>query len=318
VTNPAAGGDSLRAVLVWTWISIFLITAPFAVYAIGFAQNAIVPLVFPLLLCWPYLRTALPLAGPATRRLERAVRTGTAGMLIAGFVSIVIALLAVSSVRGATAREYLLLAGLLVSWGGLTAVHVGLRWAAKKALGAQGAVSHSPDRRVLGTAAILLYQVGVLVVASNLLPGLQGSRQEANEWSAVGSLRAIYTAANSYHQEYKNGYPASLAVLAPPLDSPASEEAQATCAAADSIDTVLSSGQKAGYVFGYTLGAPVKEPAPGCPPGVESYTLTARPIVYRTTGTRSFWMDQDGEIHETAEDRSATANDPSINEGANR
>ena len=51
----------------------------------------------------------------------------------------------------------------------------------------------------------------------------------------------------------------------------------------------------------------------GCAvPGVKSYTLTARPLVYYRTGTRSFFTDETGVIRMTAEDRAATADDPPL------
>jgi hypothetical protein len=79
------------------------------------------------------------------------------------------------------------------------------------------------------------------------------------------------------------------------------------------IDTVLAGGQKAGYIYTYTPGPPVKQPAAGCPAGAESYTVSARPRVFGKTGGRSFFTDHSGVIRMTRDDRAATVSDPPIN-----
>jgi hypothetical protein len=59
-----------------------------------------------------------------------------------------------------------------------------------------------------------------------------------------------------------------------------------------------------GYQFVYT-------PGPADDQGrITSYALSARPLLYRQTGIRSFRVDQTGQVHATEEAREATASDP--------
>jgi hypothetical protein len=51
------------------------------------------------------------------------------------------------------------------------------------------------------------------------------------------------------------------------------------------IDSVLSAGQKSGYVFSYTAGG-----------SNQSYSITAKPITAATTGQNMYFTDQSGVI----------------------
>lgn len=151
-------------------------------------------------------------------------------------------------------------------------------------------------------AAVLL-----LVALAQIIPHWT-DEHPPYESMAVGGLRTINTAAITYFTTYENGFPPSLAAMGSP---PSGTEYD--CRAAGLVDEVLASGQKSSYVFTYTPGPRVDKPAPGCPPGVKSYTATARPLKYGQTGQRSFYTDDSGVIRSTLEDRPATANDPPLN-----
>jgi WD40 repeat protein len=59
-----------------------------------------------------------------------------------------------------------------------------------------------------------------------------------------------------------------------------------------------------GYRYSYS-------PGPADAQGnITSYVLSARPLLYKQTGTRSFLVDQTGQVHATEEAREATAADP--------
>lgn len=151
---------------------------------------------------------------------------------------------------------------------------------------------------VIGVALVVL-----LLWQSISLP----HRVPANEPTAVGSLRTLNTAAIEYQSTYKNGFPPTLQALAqPPYGQ------QASCTAADLIESTLASGKKAGYLITYTPGPTVKYAVAGCPRGVEAYTLSARPVSYGKTGVRSFFTDQSAIIRGTSEDRAATVGDPEL------
>jgi len=152
----------------------------------------------------------------------------------------------------------------------------------------------------------LLAAVVLLFALAQIVPRwIRTDRRPANESMAVGSLRTINASAVTYFTTYENGFPPSLATMGPPPSG-----AEFSCRAADLVDERLASGEKWGYVFEYSPGPPVDNPVAGCPPGVKSYTVSARPLKYGETGRRSFYTDDSGVIRLTAEDRPATAQDP--------
>ncbi|HLE79862.1 MAG TPA: hypothetical protein VJA25_01055 [Dehalococcoidia bacterium] len=173
------------------------------------------------------------------------------------------------------------------------------------------------DRRLLVLsgfcpAVVAVSPVVLLLLVTEVLPHLWGPPGQAigSMSSAVDALNAINVTAKEYARVYKNGFPANLATLGPPPKGNAP-----SCNHADLIDpwpateNWLAMGKRSGYVFQYTPGPPVPNPPAGCVPGVQSYTLTARPEEYYKTGWHSFFTDQSGVIRWTREDRPATTQD---------
>ncbi len=62
--------------------------------------------------------------------------------------------------------------------------------------------------------------------------------------------------------------------------------------------------ENCGYQYIYTPGLPDPQG------NVASYVISARPLLYQQTGTRSFQIDQTGQVHATTEGRDASASDP--------
>lgn len=142
-----------------------------------------------------------------------------------------------------------------------------------------------------------------LVLAAIACPGLQRSRIPPNYASAVGTLRTIHTAETTYAETYKRGYSPSLASLGPPPSGGA-----ATASAADLISSDVAGVKKSGYVFDY-------KPGPADTSGnIKTFTVSARPIQYGTTGCKNFFTDESGVIRQTDKDRASTAKDPTIAE----
>lgn len=150
---------------------------------------------------------------------------------------------------------------------------------------------------------VLVFAVVVFLVWLNWPRG----RLPGDSASAVGSLRTIHAAAITYASTYNNGYPPTLAAIAPPAGG-----STLNCNAAGLIDEVLAGGRKNGYVFDYKPGEPVETPARGCTPGVQGYIITARPLKYGQTGMYNYFTDASGVIRNTSEDRPATKEDPPI------
>lgn len=153
-----------------------------------------------------------------------------------------------------------------------------------------GHISRSEIRRSAGRlrgsgmalAGLILGYLGasvlpvLIIIAAIAIPNLLRSRMAANEATAVGSLRTLYTACVTYYSTYGT-YPAALANLGP-SDNPSAE-------AADLIDMRLVNGQKSGYAFSYL---PTKYEGEK----ITAFTIVANPIVSGSTGTRHFYTDE--------------------------
>lgn len=127
---------------------------------------------------------------------------------------------------------------------------------------------------------LLIVVAIILVISAIAIPSYLRSRIQANEASAVASLRVINTAAVTYSSTYPDvGFPAALANLggAPPCTS--------TPTSACLIDENVASGAKSGYQFLWS--------GDGVTPSV-AYTLSAPPMVVGSSGQRMFCTDQTG------------------------
>jgi len=130
--------------------------------------------------------------------------------------------------------------------------------------------------RLLGKKGFTLVEIMIVVaiialLAAIAIPNLLRARHNANETAAIGSLRTISTACESFRAAQSPvTYPANLAILsgaAPPY-----------------IDATLGTGTKQGYNFAYVLV------------GANQYTCTASPVTPGVTGTRIFFVDEAGVI----------------------
>jgi hypothetical protein len=141
-----------------------------------------------------------------------------------------------------------------------------------------------------------LLSIGVLLLD---LPSLEvewdAEEAEANEITALGNLRRLADAVETYRRTYFR-LPESLGSLGPPPAVVNAKNTQgktlaATREHAGLVDEELASGNKDGYEFRIiiagadTLGAPAK------------YQLSAIPSSYGRTGKRSFFRDTEGGWH---------------------
>jgi Spy/CpxP family protein refolding chaperone len=135
-----------------------------------------------------------------------------------------------------------------------------------------------------------------------------GSRTDMNEASAIATVRTLNTAEFTFLSSYTKGFTDGLNRLGAPASGHYDENH------ADMVDKFLSgfaeggtnfSFTKNGYRFTYT-------PGPGGFGNIKTYTITAQPLEYGVTGKRSFYTDNIAVIHETSDNRAATASDPSI------
>ena len=115
----------------------------------------------------------------------------------------------------------------------------------------------------------------ILIIAAIAIPQYLKSRMQANEASAVSSLRAICSASVLYERNYQNGYAPTLAALGrAPGGGPPS------AANADVLDPLVAGGIKSGYQFTYATSSP------------EKFAVNANPLSAGQTGNRYFFVDQ--------------------------
>jgi prepilin-type N-terminal cleavage/methylation domain-containing protein len=129
---------------------------------------------------------------------------------------------------------------------------------------------------------LLIVVAIILIISAIAIPSYLRSRMQANEASAVGSLRMINTATVTYSSTYVNvGFPASL------VNMGGVNPCTASAAAACLLEDTLAQGSKSGYAFTWT--------GDGATPSV-AYTLTATPLTLGGSGQRQFCTDQAGAI----------------------
>jgi type IV pilus assembly protein PilA len=145
---------------------------------------------------------------------------------------------------------------------------------------------------------LLIVVAIILIIAAIAIPNLLKSRMAANESSAVGSVRTINTALVTY----SSGCPAiGFAATLNEMNT------GALCASGTGIiDNVLGQDPaiKSGYTITYKAGGAVNGV-------VSTYTTSATPLTYQTTGTRGFFTDQTGVIRYN-QSGTATVADPAL------
>ena len=124
----------------------------------------------------------------------------------------------------------------------------------------------------------------ILIIAAIAIPNLLRARISADDAAAASTVRNLNNSQATYLIQYASiGYASSLAMLGP--GNPCSP------AGACLVDEVLgcpgASCSKSGYQY-YLAAAPVVP--------VVSYTITATPIGWATTGQRNLCSIQDGVI----------------------
>jgi prepilin-type N-terminal cleavage/methylation domain-containing protein len=127
---------------------------------------------------------------------------------------------------------------------------------------------------------LLIVVAIIMVISAIAIPSYMRSRIQANEASAVSSLRMVSTAAITYSSTYVDvGFPTNLA------DMGGANPCTATSTSACLIDDSLAQGTKSGYSIAWT--------GDGVTPSV-AYTLTGTPLVVGSSGQRMFCTDQTG------------------------
>jgi prepilin-type N-terminal cleavage/methylation domain-containing protein len=115
---------------------------------------------------------------------------------------------------------------------------------------------------------IMIVVAIIVMLAALAIPNLLRARLNANEATAIGAMKTLSTAAQTYFiQQTPSAFPPSISAMSasdPPY-----------------IDSVLGSGNKSGYSFTWTGGGNV-------------YEIVGAPVAPNVTGTRTFFVDQSG------------------------
>jgi hypothetical protein len=116
--------------------------------------------------------------------------------------------------------------------------------------------------------------------------------ESAPELDAIKAIQTIHQAEVQYKSQY-GVYANTLGGLGSPRSG------RATSSAADLIDDDLSNGVKGGYKF--TLAG-----------NTAGYVITAEPLAFGSTGSRTFYSDQTMLIHQNFTAEPATSSSPEL------
>ncbi len=146
-------------------------------------------------------------------------------------------------------------------------------------------------------------------IAASTPPAVDSTRpKDQNEFYSTQVLRTINTAQVTFAKTYNKGFADGLNRLGTPAAGGHYDDNHA-----DLVDPYLAgvangtnfTFTKYNYRFTFT-------PGPGSYGSIASYTLIGQPLEYGVSGKHSYYTDQTGIIHETTENRVATASDPAI------
>jgi len=151
-------------------------------------------------------------------------------------------------------------------------------------------------RRGFSLIELLIVIAIILIIVTVALPKLNKARMYAQETAALKAIQTLNTCQVQYNSTF-NRFAASLTELGPPTSG------TANASSADLISGDMASGEKQGYRFTLT----------GTPSG---YTITAVPIAFGSTGSRTFYSDQSLVVRENYGQEPATANSREVGSAA--
>lgn len=142
------------------------------------------------------------------------------------------------------------------------------------------------SKRGFSLIELLIVIAIILVIAAMAAPKLTSARMQAQEMAAVTQIRTLHQAQVQYQSQFGK-FATTLAELGPPNNG------QAGPSAADIIPGDLAKGEKTGYKFAMVQTK-------------EGYAVTAMPMVFNSTGRRTFYSDQTGVIRNNWSQEPAT------------
>jgi type IV pilus assembly protein PilA len=130
----------------------------------------------------------------------------------------------------------------------------------------------------------------ILIILTIAVPMVQYAKLNADETAVIREVQTIHQAQMQYQSQFGK-YAIKLSELGPPDQGASGPQA------ASLIPRSLARGEKNGYVFSMT-------------PAASGYTVTAVPKTFGRTGRRTFYIDQDGIVHQNWGREPATESSP--------
>jgi type IV pilus assembly protein PilA len=147
-------------------------------------------------------------------------------------------------------------------------------------------------RRGFSLIELLIVISIILIIAAIAVPKMNKQLMLAREQAAIRQIQTLHQAELQYQSQFGR-FAQNLTELGPPASGAANQSA------ADIIPKNLSEGKNSGYVF--TIAA------------IQGgYSILAVPESFGSTGSRSFFSDQSGAIHQSDTSEPANANSPQI------
>ncbi len=148
----------------------------------------------------------------------------------------------------------------------------------------KGLVRYIKEKKGFTLIELMIVVLVIGIIAALSMPNLVKSKMAAHESSAISAVRTLVTAQITFAARSGSGnFAADLTELE----------------AANLIDSVMGSGTAEAYSFSVS-GTGIQ------------FEIDARPLVYGSSGVRSFFTDESGAIRYTTADAAATASSPGL------
>jgi type IV pilus assembly protein PilA len=147
---------------------------------------------------------------------------------------------------------------------------------------------------------LLIVVAIILIVSAIAVPNIFRAKINANESSAVSSIRTIVTAEITYSSTYPtSGFSTNLATLGG--NSCTSPTSASACILDNTLaQATTAANSRSGYYFTYAQDSAL------------GYTLYADPAYWNRSGTKHYYTDGGGVIHFNAANQTASVSDPAI------
>jgi type IV pilus assembly protein PilA len=143
---------------------------------------------------------------------------------------------------------------------------------------------------------LLIVVAIILIIAAIAIPNLLRAKIAANQSAAVGTLRTISSAEETYSSTYSDGFTTTLKMLG------GGAGVAPVCAVnGELIDEILSNdpATKGGYVYTYAnntvVALPTGVPAGCATSGFLGFSVTAAPVSL-SSGTAAYCIDESGVV----------------------